>query len=261
MSRDKDMRSEERLIPVIRARLARKLASRGFRVKEIADALNVTQAAVSQYIKLKRGGDSERQASMDGLVDPLAEKLALRIRSGLGGIATVELLEAARQVMVMDAGSITLRKRPEEQDEPKRRESLELLRRRLQLELKAAERYLDLANRSSDDYTKLLLRMIASDSIKHGDVVSQIISWLEAGNESGFELPSQALLESMLSMEDSANEVSLRKSIEVGHPIARILLEWIDTDEVKHGKMVGRVLALSKQTGRAARPQSRGAER
>jgi hypothetical protein len=91
--------------------------------------------------------------------------------------------------------------------------------------------------------------MIASDSIKHGDVVSQIISWLEAGNESSFELPSQALLESMLSIEDSANEENLKKSVEVGHPVARILLEWIDTDEAKHGKMVSRILALSKKRG------------
>ena len=46
-----DFRSEERLIPIVRARVAEKLASQGFRVKEIAAALNVTQAAVSHQIK------------------------------------------------------------------------------------------------------------------------------------------------------------------------------------------------------------------
>jgi rubrerythrin len=153
----------------------------------------------------------------------------------------------------MNAGTVAANKERPVQGEPGRNESLELLRRRLQLELKAAEKYLELANKSSDDYTKLLLRMIASDSIKHGDVVSQIISWLEAGNKTSFELPTQAILESMLSLEDSANEESLRKSINVGHPVARILLEWIDTDEAKHGKMVSRILALSKQKGRRTR--------
>ena len=53
----------------------------------------------------------------------------------------------------------------------------------------------------------------------------------------------------MLSIEDSANEESLRKTIDVAHPVARILLEWIDTDEAKHGKMVTRILALSKKRG------------
>jgi predicted transcriptional regulator len=247
MPRATGVKSEERLIPVIRAKLAEKLAMEGFRVKDIATSLNVTQAAVTQYLKRRRGADAQRVANIDGLIDPLVEKLAVRIRSGLGGIETVDLLEAARQVMVMNAGSTVRQRVQPRQGEPRRNESLELLRRRLQLELKAAEKYLELANKSSDDYTKLLLRMIASDSIKHGYVVSQIISWLEAGNESGFELPSQALLESMLSIEDSANEESLRKSIDVGHPVARILLEWIDTDEAKHGKMVSRILSLSKR--------------
>ena len=242
-----DVKSEERLIPVIRAKLAEKLAVEGFRVKEIALALNVTQSAVTQYLKRKRGTHAQRVANLDELIDPIAEKLAVRVRSGLGGIETVELLEAARQVMVMNSGTMVRQRQQPLLGEPRRNESLELLRRRLQLELKAAEKYLELANKSSDDYTKLLLRMIASDSIKHGDVVSQIISWLEAGNESIFELPSQALLESMLSIEDSAKEESLTRSIDVDHPVARILLEWIDTDEAKHGKMVSRVLSLSKK--------------
>jgi hypothetical protein len=51
----------------------------------------------------------------------------------------------------------------------------------------------------------------------------------------------------MLALEDSANEASLRESIKVDHPVARLLLEWIDMDEAKHGKMVVRMLAMSKQ--------------
>ena len=216
-----DVKSEERLIPVIRAKLAEKLAVEGFRVKEIAIALNVTQAAVTQYLKRRRGTDAQRVANLDGLIDPIAEKLAVRVRSGLGGIETVGAARGGTSGDGNELGNTVRQRQQPPLVEPRRNESLELLRRRLQLELKAAEKYLEPANRSSDDYTKLLLRMIASDSIKHGDVVSQIISWLEAGNESGFELPSQALLESMLSIEDSAKEESLRKSIDVGHPVAR----------------------------------------
>ncbi|MDA4121711.1 MAG: hypothetical protein OK456_00865 [Thaumarchaeota archaeon] len=249
MPRGTDIRSEERLIPIIRANLAQKLADQGFRVKEIASALNVTPAAVTQYLNKKRGAGASDVSNVDEMVDPLVEKLTRRIRSGLGGLETVELLEAVRQVMIMNTGRSVGKIQQTHQVEPRRRESLELLRKRLRLELSAAEKYLELANRTGDDYTKLLLRMIASDSIRHGDVVSQIISWLEAGNESSFELPRHELLESMLSIEDSANEESLRKTIDVAHPVARILLEWIDTDEAKHGKMVTRILGLSKKRG------------
>lgn len=130
---------------------------------------------------------------------------------------------------------------------PRRNESLELLRAGLELELTAAEKYLELANRTSDDHTKLLLRMIASDSIRHGDVVSQIISWLEGGSQSAIVTPDESLLRGMLSIEDSANEASLKDNVEVDHPVARLLLEWIDIDEKKHEKIVSKMLGLDNK--------------
>src|SRR6185437_12393491 len=99
------MKSEERLIPTIRARLAQRLSGEGLHVKEIAQTLNVTQAAVTQYLKKKRGAKLENVAVIDHLVDPLAEKLLKRRRSGLGGIETIELLETARQLMTFSAGN------------------------------------------------------------------------------------------------------------------------------------------------------------
>lgn len=242
---------EERLIPVVRAKLAEKLLSEGFRVKDIANALRVTQPAITQYLKRRRGASVQGISAFDSLVNPLAEKLAKRIRSGLGGLETVELLDVARQVLIMSTGAkIVLRNGRG----PKRNQSLDLLRDRLQLELTAAEKYLELANKTTDDHTKLLFRMIASDSIRHGDVVSQIITWLEAGRESEGTIPDEALLKSMLSIEDSASEASLRESVDVDHPVARLLLQWIDIDENKHGQIVSSLLDLSKkehkQTGR-----------
>ncbi|MGD0638046.1 MAG: hypothetical protein ABSA72_08410 [Nitrososphaerales archaeon] len=250
------IRSEERLIPTIRAALAQKLSAGGFQVKEIALALNVTPAAVTQYVKKKRGASVLSAGSLDHLIDPLAEKVAKRIRSGSDGVKTVELLETARQVMVMNAGRKIVARGPED---PAKNESLETLRLRLQLELGAAENYLELANKTSDDHTKLLLRMIASDSIRHADVVSQVISWIEAEGGAGFEVPGDQLLKSMLALEDSANEANLRESVKVDHPVARLLLEWIDMDEAKHGKMVLGMLRMGKDHGAGAHPGSRRA--
>jgi predicted transcriptional regulator/rubrerythrin len=236
-----DFKSEERLIPVIRARLAERLVKEGFRPKLVAEALNVTQAAVTQYIKRKRGGNPAALASIDRLIDPLAEKLVKRLRSGLGGIEMTELMETARQVMVMNRGRTIVNELP---NRPERDEALKILRERLRLELTAAEKYLELSNKTADDYSKMLLRMIAADSIRHGDVVSQVISWLEAGRESDFEMPGKAILETLVALEDSAHEASLSKTIHVGHPIARLLFQWIDADEEKHEKIVSKMLKL-----------------
>ncbi|MDV3277167.1 MAG: hypothetical protein LYZ69_01710 [Nitrososphaerales archaeon] len=250
MSTIHDVKSEERLIPVIRAKVAERLASEGFKVKDIARALKVTQPAVTQYLKHRRGAAVQGITSIDALLDPLEEKLVKRIRSGLGGVETSELLDTARALMVMSGGLKVVRSRPEKSG---RGVVPELLRRRLELELTAAEKYLELANQTSDDHTKLLLRMIASDSIRHGDVVSQILSWLEAGSESGGALPDEKLLRAMLSIEDSAGEASLRDNIQVDHPVVRLLLEWIDFDEYKHEKIVSKLLNLNKRRGRPGR--------
>jgi len=233
--------NEEILLPVIRADLARRLAEKGFRVSEIAAALRVTQPAVTQYLRGRRGAWNVENSHVDTMVNPLAEKLAQKIHSGLT-IETAELLETARQIIVMDSDrGIVTRKT----NEPQRSKVLELLRHRLRLELDAAEKYLELANRTSEDYTKLLLRMIAADSIRHGDVVSQLMSWLAAGAKSEGVIPSGDLLKSMLSIEDSAAETSLTRNVEVDHPVARLLLQWIDIDEEKHEKMVSGLIGLN----------------
>jgi rubrerythrin len=78
-----------------------------------------------------------------------------------------------------------------ESEEPLRNEPNQLLRQRFRLEPTSAENYLELAHRTGDDHTKLLLRMIASDSIRHGDVVSQVISWPESDCEKGFQVPAR----------------------------------------------------------------------
>jgi len=234
---------EERLVPVIRATLAKKLAARGFRTSEVARALKTTQPAVAQYLKGKRGTVPQGVTKLDDILNPLTEKLAGRIRSG-GGVEMMELLEAARQVVVLNSGHVLYGRSPPSAEAAA---SLGLLRERLRLELDAAEKYLALANRTSDDYTKLLFRMIAADSIRHGDVVSQLISWLESGGKGGGSFPDEGVLKSMVALEDSAAEASLVKGIDVDHPVAQLLLRWIDLDESKHDKMVKGLMALDRR--------------
>jgi hypothetical protein len=233
--------NEEKLIPGIRASLARKLVHQGFRPSEIAKALKVTQPAVTQYLKGKRGAVLQHVSKTDVFVGPLAEKIGERIKTG-HGVETTELLETARQIIVMNTGRGLV---PREEREQRPRKLMELLGSRLRLELDAAEKYLELANRASDNYTKLLLRMIAADSIRHGDVISQLMSWLEAGGRMEGSIPDETLLKSMLAIEDSAGEASLTREVEVDHPVARLLLRWIDIDEGKHEKMVSGLVSLS----------------
>jgi uncharacterized protein len=234
----------EKLIPAVRARLAIKLGREGLRVREIASALNITPAAVVQYLQGKRGRFNPRGVHADRTIDALAEKVLQRVRSGVGeGVRMTELVEAAEQLVIASRGRTVL----DEMTKAEQGGVVDILGQRLQLELKASERCLDSAVKFEDQYSKLLLRMIAADSMRHADVVSQIISWIEVADQQVINLPKKDFLDAILQIEDKAGEISLRNTVKISHPVARLLLEWIDADEQKHERIIGKMAHLVRQ--------------
>lgn len=232
------------MIPVVRARLALSLKREGLRVTEIAAALNTTPAAVVQYLKGKRGRLIVRPAQVDRTIDALADKVLQRVRSGVReGVRMPELMEAADQIIIASKGNKML----EETTQKKEKQVVEVLRQRLELELKASERCLESAVKFDDQYSKLLLRMIAADSMRHADVVSQIISWTELPHELTLNVPRKEFLDAIMQIEDKAGEQSLRDTVKISHPVARLLLEWIDVDEKKHERIINKMVRLLRQ--------------
>ncbi len=232
----------ENMIPVVRARLALSLRREGLRVTEIALALNTTPAAVVQYLKGKRGRLVVRPAQVDRTIDALADKVLQRVRSGVReGVRMPELMEAADQIIIASKGSRMLEETARKKTE---KQVVEVLRQRLELELRASERCLESAVKFDDQYSKLLLRMIAADSMRHADVVSQIISWTELPHEPTLNVPKREFLDAILQIEDKAGEQSLRDTVKVSHPVARLLLEWIDADEKKHERIINKMVHL-----------------
>jgi uncharacterized protein len=229
----------ENMLPVVRARLAIALQREGLRVTEIAGALNTTPAAVVQYLKGKRGKMVGRAAQVDRTIEVLAERILQRVRSGVReGVRMPELMEAADQLVIASKG----RRIIEETTQRQEKQIVEVLRQRLELELRASERCLDLAVKFEDQYSKLLLRMIAADSMRHADVVSQIISWTELPREPTLNVPKKEFLDAILQIEDKAGEQSLKDTVKISHPIARLLLEWIDADEKKHERIISKMV-------------------
>ncbi len=229
------------MIPVVRARLALALQREGLRVTEIASALNTTPAAVVQYLKGKRGRLVSRPSQVDRTIDALAERILQRVRSGLReGVRMPELMEAADQLIIASRGSKMLEETPQKNE----KQVVDVLRQRLELELRASERCLESAVKFDDQYSKLLLRMIAADSMRHADVVSQIISWTELPREPTLNVPKREFLDAILQIEDKAGEQSLKDTVKISHPVAKLLLEWIDADEKKHERIIGKMVRL-----------------
>ena len=235
------VRSEEKLFPLLRAGVAEKLLRMGFRVKEISAVLNVTPPAVTQYLKGRRGNKFSENRNQEQIIEALAEKAAQRIRSSAGPLRVVELVDAGYQLLTATKGQRILEGKLKE---PRKDEWMSILKERLQLELDGAQKCLALANHTQDDYSKLLMRMIASDSVRHADIASQLMSWLETGHEPVFEPPPQEFLNEMMRIENRSTESSLTKSISLPPSVARLLLESIDMDETKHERLLRKLLKI-----------------
>jgi hypothetical protein len=232
--------NEEKMLPLVRSTVAKRLLQLGFRANQVSRVLNVTPAAVTQYLKGARGRRLTETEHQKRIIDALAEKAAQRINGNMEPLSAVELLDVAHQILTVTNGEKIIGSKSEGKGE-KKGESIALLKVRLQLELKAAQRCLDLANHAKDEYTRLLLRMVASDSIRHADIVSQMILWLETEREVAYEPPDHELLDEILAIEDNANEFSLRKTVKIRHGVARLLLESIDMDEEKHERLIAKL--------------------
>lgn len=236
--------SEERMLPLVRAAVAKRLLQMGFRANQISRVLNVTPAAITQYLKGARGKKLTETQNQRQMIDALAEKGAQRINGNMEPLGTVELLDVAHEILTVTSGEKLVGSKSENK---KKSESIAILKGRLRLELIAAQKCLDLANTAKDEYTRLLLRMVASDSIRHADIVSQMILWLEAEHEISYRLeaPDQRLLREILAIEDNTHEFSLLKTVRVKHGVAKLLLESIDMDEEKHERLIGKLAERS----------------
>ncbi len=61
------------VLPTVKSELTKELINRGTTQKEVANLLGLTEAAVSQYVKGKRGGKLELEEGAKGAIANLAD--------------------------------------------------------------------------------------------------------------------------------------------------------------------------------------------
>lgn len=76
------------LLPVVKSELAKELSDRGMSQKKIAEVIDVTQAAVSQYISKKRGGKMKLTPQMKKDISQFAG----RVINGKAGAGDMQKL-------------------------------------------------------------------------------------------------------------------------------------------------------------------------
>ena len=95
-----------------------------------------------------------------------------------------------------------------------------------------------MANKIEDGFGKLLFKGLASDSIRHAEIVSQVIRDQETVDSFRLDKQLKRYLKQMIQEEENASEQLMIKLVKTKHPAVRVLLQSIDQDEMKHKKML-----------------------
>ena len=95
-----------------------------------------------------------------------------------------------------------------------------------------------MANKVDDGFGKLLFKGLASDSIRHAEIISQIIRDKDTVEKFELDKKLKKFLKQMIEEEENASEQSLIKIVKTEHPAVRVLLQSVDQDEIKHKRML-----------------------
>lgn len=246
----------------LRVILAQNLTGMGWPRMVVADTLGISPSAVTLYTKGSRGKTFEemirRAPGSSSVIAELTESISGTLRKDSSIDVFPLILDAAYKVMrTVNSG----RKDASETRNagPPKKESIPAtgragkdrwvrsLESRLEEEQRAARRSLVLAAGVKDEVTKAVFRQIATDSIRHADLISMIIGkvttsgLMTVGGRSA--KPESGLIhdiEAMLAEEEKADEVIRIPGVS---PDLEALLESIELDERKHRILLKKLLS------------------
>jgi uncharacterized protein len=239
-------------VQVMQALVARELVD-GFGLPErkAANLLGIVPSSVSQYLSGKRLGPTVSPYFGDEEARRIARRTAQQLMAG--AVGSKLLLEAAIQLSEQVGGHAEPPRgtgkdslRPELQRKVPR-----WLRNRIAGEQNAVAECMRLAQRSRDELTRALFRQIASDSLRHAEIVASLAGYLDRGVVTS--APTGISREDVEHLIQREHEAEATSEIDLGPELGgmmRVLWESMESDEHKHE----RLLQLLLRAGLADRP-------
>jgi len=217
----------------------------GLSSRRVADLLGLAPSAVSQYLSGKR---VERRF-LAYAADEQARTIARRVIEAL-----VEAQEAGRtpsRVVLEGAAALSeLPQSPARRSStafapagsgasPQLRQLARWLRQRVRAEQVAVTQCMRLAQRARDELTRALLRQIASDSLRHAEIVASLAPYIDRGVSGAFasgitRKEIEALIEGERRAEAQADAESARHL----QGTMAILIASMEADERKHAELL-----------------------
>ncbi len=221
----------------------------GLSSRRMAGLLGLAPSAVSQYLSGKR----VEQGFLSFAADPRAREIARHTVEALiesqeaGRPPTRPLLEGAAALSELpgewpgpaEHGAHGLAPVPGRGASPELRQLARWMRHRVKAEQVAVAQCMRLAQRARDELTRSLLRQIASDSLRHAEIVSSLASYIDRGVSGAFasgitRKEVEALIEGERRAEAQADAAPGRQL----HGTMAILVASMEADERKHTELL-----------------------
>lgn len=237
------MRVEE-IASGIRALLALRLVrDHGFSRKKAAEALGASQPTITLYLNGRRASLSARRIAESEAARRYIDELMERILSK-GVLTEGELYDAAFNIR----RAFDMEERIEVVPSGIGKEIagiLESLRRRVQAEQESAEEFMKVAINLMDDLARMIFRALASDCLRHADILMTLIVAIEKGGVVDISQLKRVDIERLLRKEEEAHIGGLEE-VEKLLPegFSALLVEFIKSDEEKHSKVLRKVMDL-----------------
>lgn len=223
-------------VQVIQALTARELVEGfGLSEREAAALLGIVPSSVSQYLSGKRLGPALSTYFADEGARSVARGAAQALMAGANGPKVV--LEAAIQLGEQHGSAGA--QRPDAGDaglSPElRRKVPRWLRNRIAGEQSAVAECMRLAQRSRDELTRAIFRQIASDSLRHAEIVASLAAYLDRGVTS--VAPTGVTREDVQDLIAREHAAEATSEIDLGPELGgvmRILWDSMESDEKKH---------------------------
>jgi uncharacterized protein len=237
-------------VQLAQALVARELVvSFGLPERRAAEMLGIAPSAVSQYLSGKRLGGSTRASRTPERERTIARLAAQRLAvpPAEPGLALAVVLDAARQ-LARDPDGETVHLpgtggRPASVDPRRESELRGYLNQRIALEQSAVVECMRLAQRSRDELTRAVFRQIASDSLRHAEIVASIQTYLERGLHRAYASGIRREEIVRLIEQEREAESGLPQSVapELGGMLA-VLWQSMEADERKHEALLAAML-------------------
>jgi predicted transcriptional regulator/rubrerythrin len=237
----KGVRSGARWVSIAQMLVARELVENlGVSTRRAADLLGLAPSAVSQYL-----GGKRRESLLDDFgarpeITTIAHRIAVALaetRKDADPPARIVLEGAAR--MAEEAGEKGDRQRSRAGAPRIDRPAIRRLRERVGAEQAAVTSCMRLAQKARDELTRAIFRQIASDSLRHAEIVASMEIYLESGtNRSLASGIDRSDVEALIRQEHEAEGKGgddLRTGL---GGVMKILVQSMADDEEKHERLL-----------------------